>query len=86
MDPHLKRFEEYLGRLRNSINTVRTYSDAIRTFLKFCIDKDLKEIDNEDILHFNNEYIIPNRYSESYQNQMTNAIKLFFFCSWWKIR
>jgi integrase/recombinase XerD len=78
IDPHLKRFEEYLGRLRYSINTVRTYSDAIRTFLKFYIDKDLKEIDNEDILHFNNEHIIRNRYSESYQNQMTNAIKLFF--------
>ena len=40
--------------------------------------KDLKEISNEDIIAFNNDYILANKYSSSYQNQFVNAIKLFF--------
>ncbi|WP_373275003.1 hypothetical protein [Parapedobacter tibetensis] len=38
----------------------------------------MSEIGNNDIIHFNNEYILKNRLSASYQNQMVNAVKLFF--------
>ncbi len=38
----------------------------------------MNEIENEDIIIFNNEYILKNKLSASYQNQMVNAIKLFF--------
>ena len=30
------------------------------------------------MIHFNNEYILKNRYSQCYQNQVVNAIKLFY--------
>jgi integrase/recombinase XerD len=41
-------------------------------------EKTLREIDNYDIVVFNNEYILKNKLSASYQNQMVNAVKLFF--------
>lgn len=44
----------------------------------FFSDKALNEIENNDIIVFNNEYILKNKLSASYQNQMVNAIKLFF--------
>lgn len=38
----------------------------------------MSEIVNEDIIVYNNEYILKNKLSASYQNQMVNAVKLFF--------
>jgi integrase/recombinase XerD len=44
----------------------------------YCSKKEIHEIDNEDIIQFNNQYILANDYSASIQNQVVNAIKLFF--------
>ena len=50
----------------------------METFLKFYYKKPIHEINNEDIITFNNQYILSNKFSSSYQNQAVNAIKLFF--------
>lgn len=44
----------------------------------FYRDKAIAEITNEDVIVYNNEYILKNNLSASYQNQIVNAIKLFF--------
>ncbi|QBO57056.1 Tyrosine recombinase XerD [Chryseobacterium salivictor] len=41
-------------------------------------NKEISEITNEDVLDFNNDYILKKNLSASYQNQVTNAIKLYF--------
>lgn len=46
--------------------------------MQFFSEKALNEIENEDIIIFNNEYILKNKLSASYQNQTVNAVKLFF--------
>ena len=71
-------FVYWLRSKRYSENTIKTYSDALRVFLKFFRSKSISEIGNDDIIYFNNEYILKNKLSASYQNQMVNAIKLFF--------
>ncbi|MBX2959770.1 MAG: site-specific integrase [Flavobacteriales bacterium] len=71
-------FKLWLNSKRYSPNTIKTYSDAINTFLLFYNQKSLAEITNQDIIKFNNEYILANNYSASFQNQVVNAIKLFF--------
>jgi integrase/recombinase XerD len=63
---------------RYSENTIKTYSDGIRTFLKFHSIKALETISNKDLVDFNNQYILKKGYSSSYQNQVVNAVKLFF--------
>jgi integrase/recombinase XerD len=44
----------------------------------FYRDKAIIDITNEDVIVYNNEHILKNNLSASYQNQVTNAIKLFF--------
>ncbi len=78
---HLKKiaqFKDWLNSRRYSPNTIKTYTDALQTFLKFYHHKSLNEINNQDLIRFNNEYILRNGFSASFQNQVVNAIKLFF--------
>lgn len=72
------RFKNYLSANRYSENTIKTYSDAMTIFLRYYAGKDIAEIKNRDVENFNNEYIIKNKFSASFQNQVVNAIKLFF--------
>lgn len=44
----------------------------------FFSDKELGDITNEDVIAFNNDYILANNYSSSFQNQVVNGIKLFY--------
>lgn len=74
----LHYFEDWLRSKRYSGSTLKTYSDALRTFFRYFIDKGLSEIDNPDLIRFNNDYILKKGYSSSYQNQVVNAVKLFF--------
>lgn len=71
-------FISWLKSKRYSPNTIKTYVDAIKSFLKFYANKPISEITNQDVIKFNNEYILANNYSASFQNQVVNAIKLFF--------
>ncbi len=54
-----------------------TYSEALKSFLVFYREKPIAEITNEDVIEYNNEYILKNNLSASYQNQTINSIKLF---------
>lgn len=77
-DERLDRFNRWLRSKRYSKNTIKVYHDALHTFLRFFPDKTDEEISNEDIIVFNHEYILKNNFSASYQNQVVNAIKLYF--------
>lgn len=71
-------FVKHLKSKRYSENTIRSYSDALKSFLVFYREKTLENITNEDVIIYNNEYILKQHLSASYQNQIVNAIKLFF--------
>lgn len=74
----IENFKRYLLSKRYSSNTINTYSDAIKSFLTFFNSKAVKDITNEDVIAYNNDYILKHKFSSSYQNQIVNAIKLFF--------
>ena len=74
----LERFKKWMKARRYGDSTVKTYSEALKTFLCFCSDKSPEEISNEDIIEFNNRYILDQGLSLSFQNQVVNAIKLFY--------
>lgn len=74
----IAEFKYWLRSKRYSDSTIETYLGAIKTFLAFHAEKALSEIIEDDIIKFNNEYILERNYSASYQNQVVNAIKLFF--------
>jgi len=71
-------FRQWLLHKRYSDSTVRTYLQVLKVFLKFVSPKQANEISNEDMVRFVNEHILPNGLSFAYQNQVVNAVKLFF--------
>jgi integrase/recombinase XerD len=74
----MKQFKNWLCSKRYSESTVVTYMDALKAFLRFYAHKPVSEINNEDVIIFNNEFVLKHSLSPSYQNQVVNAIKLFF--------
>lgn len=80
-EEHIKKinnFKMWLQSKRYSQNTIGTYTDALKLFLKFYNNKAVETIDNQDLINFNNRYILSNNLSVSFQNQVVNAVKLFF--------
>ena len=74
----IKKFTQWLAYKRYSASTIKTYTEALKTFLVFYRDKSISTITNQDIIIYNSEYIVKNNLSASYQNQIINAIKLYF--------
>jgi integrase/recombinase XerD len=74
----IEKFKHWLRSKRYSESTLKTYSEALKSFLIFCNTKAIKDITHDDVIGYNNEYILKNNLSSSYQNQVVNAIKLFF--------
>lgn len=74
----LKSFEKFMVAKRYSSSTIKVYVESVRIFLKFYHDRDLNSFENIDIQHFNNEYILAKKLSNSFQNQVVNGLKLFF--------
>ncbi|MFM7473418.1 MAG: phage integrase N-terminal SAM-like domain-containing protein, partial [Crocinitomicaceae bacterium] len=63
---------------RYSQNTIKTYSDALDVFFRFFQNKTIESLNKEDLIQFNTEYILKKNLSSSYQNQVINAIKLYY--------
>ncbi|SFF46030.1 tyrosine-type recombinase/integrase [Flavobacterium xueshanense] len=74
----IEKFKQWMRSKRYSESTITTYSEALKSFLIFYREKPVAAITNEDVIIYNNEYILKNKLSSSYQNQIVNAIKLFF--------
>ena len=74
----LVAFRNWLQSRRYSPNTIKVYTDTLAIFLRYFPDKEVTEIRNDDLIDFNNNYILKNNFSSSYQNQVVNGIKLFY--------
>lgn len=74
----IEEFTRWMQSKRYSDNTIKTYTDAIKVFFNFFSKKSYQEITNDDIIHFNNEYILKRKLSATYQNQFVNGLKLFY--------
>jgi integrase/recombinase XerD len=77
-ESRLLKFIEWLRSSRYSKSTVKTYSDSLRIFFRYLNNKVPDEIGNNDLIEFNNQYILKNGFSASFQNQVVNAVKLYF--------
>ena len=74
----LEEFKIWMQHKRYSESTIKTYHDGAKSFLMFIHPKPLQEADNHDMVRYVNDYILKNKLSFSYQNQVVNACKLFF--------
>jgi integrase/recombinase XerD len=74
----IEKFKQWMHSKRYSESTVTSYSEALKSFFVFYREKPIAEITNDDVIVYNNDFILKNNLSASYQNQIVNAIKLFF--------
>ncbi len=74
----VRAFQSWMRSRRYSENTIKTYTEALKSFLVYHNEKPIIEITNDDVVRYNNDYILRNNLSASYQNQIVNAIKLYF--------
>ncbi|MEM8522899.1 site-specific integrase [Flavobacterium sp. PL12] len=74
----LHKFKQHLASKRYSDNTIKTYCEALRSFLFFYREKPIQDLTNQDVIIYTNEYLLKNNLSASYQNQIINAVKLYF--------
>jgi integrase/recombinase XerD len=74
----LNVFRSWLQSRRYSENTIKVYVDAVKVFLSFYPDRAENSFTPADLVCFNNDYILKHGYSNSYQNQIVNGLKLFF--------
>lgn len=74
----IEELKKWMRSKRYSDSTIGTYTDSLIIFLRYYDEKSISEITNEDVVKFNTEYILKKHLSSSFQNQVVNAIKLFF--------
>lgn len=74
----IEKFGRWLASRRYSESTVKSYLEAVRSFLTFYNDRPIATLTNADVITYNNDHILKNKLSASYQNQIVNALKLFF--------
>jgi integrase/recombinase XerD len=68
----------FMDEKRYSIRTINSYIGHLEFFFKYFAPKDPKEITDEEISSFFHDFIIENKYSASYQNQIISAIKIYY--------
>ncbi len=74
----VEEFAKWMKQRRYSESTIRTYCEGVRTFFRYHHNKALELLSNADLEDFNYGFVLKHKYSGSYQNQVINAVKLFF--------
>jgi integrase/recombinase XerD len=72
------QFRDWMVSKRYSERTIKVYYDCLQLFFRFFREKPIEAIENRDLVDFNNRYILDNGYSATLQNQVVNALKLFY--------
>lgn len=75
---YIRKYANWMKQRRYADQTIRTYTSMLEVFLSHFPKKRIEGIGLKDIEDFNYYYVIGNGFSASYQNQMINAIKLFY--------
>ena len=78
METYLDAFKRRLFSQRYSIRTRESYAGILKVFFRFTGYKNPREFKLSDVIRFNEEYLLKQGYSSSYQNQLINALKLFY--------
>ncbi len=74
----ITKFKNWLDQHRYSANTVNTYVEVTSFFLRYCKQKNIKQLTPKAIQWFNYDFIVVKNKSVSYQNQCINGIKKYF--------
>ncbi len=71
-------FKLWLQQKRYGDNTIKTYLHHLEIFFGYFASKRPEDIQTVDITRFNNDFILKNRLSFTFQNQTISALKKFY--------
>jgi integrase/recombinase XerD len=74
----MMKFRKWMEHKRYSDSTINSYIATLRILFLYLHPKTPYRIVPDDIIDFVNGYILPNKLSYTFQNQMVNSAKLFF--------
>jgi len=74
----LLEFRQWMEQHRYSEQTIRNYLNHLSQVFLYLGDMDLQKVTADDIIRFNQDVIIKNKLSISYQRVVTGAVKLFY--------
>lgn len=78
---HVKGLDDlvsWMNSKRYSPQTIETYTGVLKSFFLFHHTKPVAAINAADVVEYNNKHILEKNYSSSYQNQLVNALKLYY--------
>jgi integrase/recombinase XerD len=78
LNKQFKYLQIWMQSRRYSAQTISSYMGTLTVFFTFYKGRAVETIVNEDVLRFNQEYILERKLSASYQSQFINALKLFY--------
>jgi len=78
----IDKYARYLENKRYSPNTIKSYIMHIQKFIHNIGENKIQNVDNDDINNYIHMAIIKGKYSASYQNQLINAIKQFYYVNY----
>ena len=73
----LEVLRRFMRSKRYGENTIKTYTEGVRILMRFLEGKTPAEVTQEDVIRFNNDYILKRGLSQAFQNQVVNGLKLF---------
>lgn len=74
----LQGFKIWLQQKRYGENTIKSYMYHLEIFFGYFADKKPENIQTSDIAQFNNDFILKNELSFTFQNQTISALKKFY--------
>lgn len=78
----IEKYVKYLENKRYSINTIKSYVMHVENLINQMGEENISTITNDTIDEYTNKEIVKGNYSSSYQNQMINAIKQFYYINY----
>ncbi len=74
----LQSFKQWMVQKRYATNTINSYMHQLEIFFGYYANKEPESISHHDITRFNNDFILKNGLSATFQNQTVSALKLFY--------
>jgi integrase/recombinase XerD len=74
----IEKYRIWMEANRYPDSTILTYTSMMVKFLRFMSPKEASQCTSDDLIRMINEFILPNRLSYSFQNQMISSVKKFY--------
>jgi integrase/recombinase XerD len=74
----IENYRKWMTANRYPETTIKTYTGMMVKFLRFVSPREAGECTSDDLINIVEQYILPNGFSQSFQNQLISSVKKFY--------